>query len=680
VKPTIRPSLIASATVAVALAFGAPPALAAVTGSTITSPATGTVLTNNHDAPGTVTIAGTSDGTTGDTVEIVCYFGATGKAVITDIPVQADHSFSASVSVNNFYGLGLLNPCVLRAVPKPAGMDPPPSEPPNSLSPYAGPTITLEAFERDRVSGGPNNGALFDYYLQDVQSEGTFEYESLGDCGIAQSDLWNPTTFEPSDSLFYCNDGLRWSDGFTGGPPPPGTEGATGSELRVDGNNAWSPGAISGSAFGFDAQSNPGFPTLTFDESFDPTTHGVTIRESDTTVRCSPTPSVFPPTSTSCSSFVSTGVRLDRTLVQDHDGRLVTSRSVWSSTDGASHQLHLELENDLNSSANDLALSFPWINPNFVKYTNGTLPGPPVGPSQIGVKGSLAAADGDMTHPRGIIVFARPPKDERFIQDQSAGSNEVSFLAEYDLNVPAHGLAGTAFAYTDAFSQADVAAAAADADASFRPTLTMKSPPGTTFASKVKVTGTAFDNGGVASVSVNNTATATLAPDGSWTATMPLKPGHNTLTATVTNIYGDAGQTAPADVVYAKLGVVGRFKVKGNAVVFRMHCAADPSGSCPGDALLTTKERLRGKHPLGVSARKRKVHSKRVTTGHKRFKVKGGKTVTIKVPLNNAARKLLKHFHKLPVRVTVSVVAGGKKSRVGGGKVTFRVRKRPRHA
>jgi hypothetical protein len=60
--------------------------------------------------------------------------------------------------------------------------------------------------------------------------------------------------------------------------------------------------------------------------------------------------------------------------------------------------------------------------------------------------------------------------------------------------------------------------------------------------------------------------------------------------------------------------------------------------------------------------------------------VKGGKTATIKVPLNKRSLKLLKHFRKLPVRVTVSVAAAGVKDRVGGSKVVFRLKKKPPHA
>lgn len=676
-QPTFRSALLAAAASTAAFLLVSSPALATVTGSSITSPANGTVLTDNHDVPGSVTVAGTSDGTTGDNVQIVCYFG-TQHAVVTNIPVQAGGGFSASVSVDLFYGQGLLNPCVLRAVPQPAMSDPPPAEPPGSLSPYAGPTITLEAFERDPISGGFNNGVLQDFYLQNVQSQGGFDYVSVGDCGVDDSYMWNPTTFKPSDSLFYCNDSIQRANGFTGGPPPTGTTAGTGSEMKVDGINAWFPGAITDSGWGFAAQSNPGFPALTFSQSFDPSTHAATINESDAAAKCSPSPAVFAPTPSSCSSFVPAGIRLDRTIVQSHDGRLTTVRSLWSASDGASHQLHLEIENNENSSANDIAFLFPWIAPGFVVYHNGTLPGPPAAPGHIYVAGSLAAPDGDGTHPRGVIVFARAPKDERFVNDQTGGSNDVDFLAEYDLNVPAHGSVGTAFAFGDALSQADVNALGADGEAGFRPAVSMNAA-GTSFASKLNVSGTASDGGGIASVTVNGTA-ATVASDGSWKASVPLHAGHNTLTATATNVYGNSAQSSPAQVVYAKLGLVGKFKVKGNSVVFRVSCAADPSASCPGSALLASKERLRGRHLVGVTAKKRKVHTKRVTTGRKRFKVKGGKTVTVKVPLNKAGRKLLKHFGKLPVRLTVSMAATGVKSRVGGGKVVFHVRKKPRHA
>jgi hypothetical protein len=683
VRPTFRAALIALATTAAALALLASPAFGAITTSNITSPANGAVLTHDKSAPHNITVAGTSNGTTGDTVRIVCYFGDEVSEVVSSLAVDAGGAFTSNVSSAEFYGKGLLQPCVLRAVPEPAASDPPPSEPPGTTSPFTGPTITLEAFEDDRVITGPNAGALSDYYLQDVQSQGAFDYVSAGSCGLYDSYLWDPVTFAAADPLFYCNDGLNKSDGEL--PPVlPGNSPATGSELHVDGVNAFLPGAIpigDGFGTGLDMSMSPGFPPLSWTHSYDPTTQAVTITESEQPVKCAPNASVYPPTPASCPSLVLLPVKLDRTIIQSHEGRLSTYRTRWTSTDGASHQLGLELENDQNTKVGTahIAYLFPWISPNFAVDNIGTLAGPPNGPGRIYVTSDLGAPDGGTTTPRGVIVFAGPPKSERVTYDQSDNNTGSGFVMNYDATVPPSGAASFGFAYGDAFSQAEVTALGDAAQAAFTPSVSMNAPPHSIFAKKVNVSGTASYGEGLAGVSVNGTP-ATVAPDGSWKATVPLKGGHNSLTAVATTIYNGTAQTAAADVVYAKLGLVGKPKAKGRFVVFRAHCGADPGASCPGNALLALKEKLRGKSVVGLTAKKRKVHTKRISAGHKRFRVKGGKTATIKVGLNKRSLKLLTHFRKLPVRVTVSVAAGGVKDRVGGSKVVFRLKKKPPHA
>jgi len=63
----------------------------------------------------------------------------------------------------------------------------------------------------------------------------------------------------------------------------------------------------------------------------------------------------------------------------------------------------------------------------------------------------------------------------------------------------------------------------------------------------VTVSGTATDDTAVASVTVNNVP-ATLATDGSWTATVPVAPGTNLLHAIATDAQGNAGKESRAVV------------------------------------------------------------------------------------------------------------------------------------
>ncbi|HEY1595190.1 MAG TPA: hypothetical protein VGF74_07330, partial [Thermoleophilaceae bacterium] len=538
-RPSLRPTLLALACAVCVLVVLASPAFADITTSDITSPADGTVITFNSETPDTVTVSGTSNGGAADQLRIDCYYGDTSSPIVRGVAVMANGSFSASIATTDF--LNLWQPCVLRAA---EDIDATPVAPPGTTSTFSGPTIRVDGTQLTRIAGGPNDGNVEDFYLQNIQSQGGFDFHSTGYCGLYDSFLWDPTTFEPATPLFFCNDNLLLANGDLG-TPDPGTIPATGSELTVDGANAFLPGAISDPwpDTTTDPQLNPGVPALGFTPAFASSTHAASFSESSSAVRCAPAPATFPPDGTSCSSFVNTGVRLDRTAAVTNDGLLATIRTRWSSTDGASHQLHLEIENDQHAAGNDIAYVFPWVSASYATESLGaTVPGPPSGPGQVFVTASLAHGD-DGTVPHGVIVFSRPPKDERFIDDETGMGGAVSsFLAEYDLTVPAAGSVSLAFAYGQAFSQSQANALGSQAETSFTPSISMNAPAHSTPANHVAVSGSASAPLGVTAVSVNGTP-ATLAADGSWKASVPLNGGHNALVATVTAADGASAST-----------------------------------------------------------------------------------------------------------------------------------------
>ena len=97
-----------------AVIASAPAQALGVTSSNITSPVSGThyFITDSHPAK-TVTVTGTSNGTTGDTVDIRCYANAfRWQGGPNNIPVAPDGTFSTSMTTDTPYGT-----CVLRAVP-----------------------------------------------------------------------------------------------------------------------------------------------------------------------------------------------------------------------------------------------------------------------------------------------------------------------------------------------------------------------------------------------------------------------------------------------------------------------------------------------------------------------------------------------------------------------------------
>jgi len=106
-----------------------------------------------------VPLTGTSNGTTGDHVDIRCYerndnYG-TGP---TAVAIQPDHTFSAPMSNGTPYGT-----CVLRAVPY---VNVPGGFPRTSdASHFTGPTLTTEWNVSSKVATGPNAGDVDTHFL-----------------------------------------------------------------------------------------------------------------------------------------------------------------------------------------------------------------------------------------------------------------------------------------------------------------------------------------------------------------------------------------------------------------------------------------------------------------------------------------------------------------------------------
>jgi hypothetical protein len=164
----------------------------------------------------------------------------------------------------------------------------------------------------------------------------------------------------------------------------------------------------------------------------------------------------------SCTTFVATGVTDTRTISQDHDGHLSTITDVFSSTDGAAHALDLLWENDqrFHGAAGDstqLAFRFPGQSA-FAKHSAGDVVALPPAPGTILVHMD-GAPDGDPGTGRGAIVYDRPADAATFIYS-------APNVDEFDLHqagtVPAGGSTTYRFAYAQDYTDAGVAARAAD--------------------------------------------------------------------------------------------------------------------------------------------------------------------------------------------------------------------------
>ena len=131
---------------------------------------------------------------------------------------------------------------------------------------------------------------------------------------------------------------------------------------------------------------------------------------------CAPGAAVFPPTTTSCSSFAPTGVQVRTRIEQGQAGRVASVTQYFSSTDGATHSIDLLEDNEFNHPSHDGQLGFPWTGGGLQAYTTPgqLIPGPGGGgPGSFFVKGSAAAVDGSQSSAQGAVTFSNPPAPAR---------------------------------------------------------------------------------------------------------------------------------------------------------------------------------------------------------------------------------------------------------------------------
>jgi hypothetical protein len=516
------------AVLAVLVGFGVcAPAHAAVTSSNITAPDDGShYLITDANPAATVPVTGTSNGTTGDFVDIRCYERADHWDDVQDnIAVAAGGSFSTTMSTDDPYGT-----CILRAVPHGLAET-------GDASPFTGPTVTTEYNQSYRVASGPNAGTVYDFYVLFQGASAMNDYVSATQGGLWDSRLQYANGYS-STYLWYGNAGLPGSE-----PSPAGR-----SFLKVDGRNAYGPRSAR-DLF----ENNAGLPQLTFDASRDPATGNTTIHETDPLVVC-PNETPFPPDAGACPQFNSAGVQLERTMITDDGGLQVHVVDTWRSTDGATHTIspHYDQEiwgRDPQVTDVPVGLKLPWIG-DFQTFTSDTVfPGPPPGAGSIFVRANNGAPDGSETYPLGAVSFDLAPVEVRRV------ANGEFTLRNENVTVPAGGTAVTSEDFVMGQSQATVEAkAAANVDQLSGPTVSISSPAnastitGATNTKQITVTGSASDNQGVASLTLNGASIA-LAADGTFSVPATVTLGQNTLTAVAKDHAGNSA-TATAAVTY----------------------------------------------------------------------------------------------------------------------------------
>lgn len=580
---------------------------ASVSQTQITTPGSPTYLTfteTNSTQTGTTTfpIAGTANSTaTGtDKVDILCFYGDAGDHVTlaTGVALSASGGFSTTghIAGSGSGGLGD-RACYLRAVPTGTVAD---------SNAYAGPLLEQGEYDQSTITGTgtSNDGKLYDYYIRGQGLSAADDFDSAGSCGLDDSYLID-TSLGQTTTAFYCNAWFATSNAPSGG---------TRSDIQVDGNDAYMPNSVEDDLFS-GADKLAGFPALTDSYSRDPSTGNITITETDPVVRCSP--GGYPATSTNCTSLISTGVELSRTIVESDGGHSVTVTDNWQSTNGASHAIDLLYENDQyfgDSLQGEIGYEFPGQSAFAAHAAPDAVP-LPSGPGTILVK-NTAVADGDPLTGVGAIGYDVAPSQAIFIS--AAGTDPNNMNLHYTGTVPATGALTYHFVYSTDYSAAAVTSEYLRAEDAFAtPTLTL-SPVGSATTTKptLTVTGTATDLDAVSGVTVNGSPVY-VSPAGAFTSVVSLTPGANKLTVIATNAAGNT-TTRTATVTYVTCVVpklVGKKLSAARSALKAAHCAVgaitrktvrQPTGKAGkhvSGKVLASSPRAGTKGPAGVKVK-----------------------------------------------------------------------------
>jgi Glucodextranase, domain B/PASTA domain len=544
----LRALLVGCVVVVAYVLIPADGALAFVSGSTltVTSPHKTYLLDDRVTPNETITGTVTSDGHSGDSLDINCYAGSSYSTLVSNVPVNVGKSsFSGSLMEISD------RTCVLRAVPHGDSTD----YPPGTSSHFEGPTLAIGHLSNTTVSSGTNSGRLEFYDLYDSQLRGGFDFSSLGDCTISGSFTYDPVTFGANTTdLDDCNAWFNSANGLTAaGFAPP-----TRSELQVDGANAYAPGGISALFSG--AEHVPGFPSLSYTYSLDPSTGNLVINELDQIVKCSP--GGYPATGGNCTSFAPTGVQVALRITQGANGRVASAVQYFSSTDGHAHNVDLLEDNTYFQANEDQLINFQWTGAGMRGYTT---PGQAIsapkapGPGSFFVKGSAAVPDGGEATAQGSTTFSNPPTGVTIVGTTSNSLNYSWVDLHYARTVPAKGSVALGFSYGNAFLASEVAGYAKAAEAAFLPQLRISSPLNGHKTASERVSGQASDANGLVSLIVNGHR-AKVGSSGNWSLKLALKRGRDKIIAVATNVFGNT--TTVTETVKFNACVVPKLKGK----------------------------------------------------------------------------------------------------------------------
>lgn len=567
---------------------GADGAQAAITSSRITSPSSPAYLL--YDATKGIqhfTVKGEATGS--GEVEVKCYTPSGEVDELAEEVKPVAGKFSVEVPTSELPE----EPCVMRAVPE-GDLTPLPI---GAATPFQG---TLVAPSQWSVQEDLTTKAVFNYDLEGRTTSSLLSIVSAGACGLSESQLFVEPLLTPSAELFNCNGVLPvgFDPSFALGR----------SAIQVDTHNAYDVYAAH-RVYETLSTKPTGSPSLSVTMHLDESSGLVTIHETDPIVRCSGSEVAFPETTASCTSFVSAGVKLERTWQSASDGNVLDMTDAWTSTDGASHELSAFYEQEMHQSAPGGAYLFGGTT-GFASFGKGqrvTLPG---GGGRIlyKEKGDVSEA-AEPHHPTAAIAYeapSRPDGEPTFVKGTGEGATDTFYLP-YSRVVPKTGALTLALRFTQG-----VCAAVAGSLAEGKPPAACPvSPPPPPPEEERK-------GGETPPVTTTTTTTAATA----------------------------AASTPPAAVTASRVGPV---RIAAGKAIVTLACTGAAGFSCPVKLVLSTVEHLAGKKITGVTAR-----SRTVVLASAGATIPAGSSRTFVLTVDGAGRTLLARFKRLPALLKAS--------------------------
>ena len=409
---------------------GVTPTTTAITSPT--DPSFYNPVTNPSDGS-TLTVSGTSNGNASNSVDIRCVYSDNGvqssvKLNASPLVLAANGTFSTSVALLplRFFA------CRLMAVPAGSG------GPYDSVR-FQGPRIGVGDVQTITVAGGPNNGALSNYYQAVSPFGGYVDLSSVGGCFLGTSFLIGSTqTLDFLPALWQCTT-------LNNAPSPPSGSIAHGG-LKVDGNNAYLPAVaddltqLTSPA----ATDRTGLPAITgFTKAYNSSNGTVTMSASEPAARC--VGAGFPASNANCASFTSTGLKVDQALSVLQDGRLAEADHDWVNTGTGERQVDLYYEVDMANGTTP-KFKFPGESVFAARSAGATLTSLGTGPGSVRAVGNSAgtACAYSAASQCGALTWSGPPDDIVFTSPRT-------FFLHYVFDIPQ----GESCPISLAYSQSD---------------------------------------------------------------------------------------------------------------------------------------------------------------------------------------------------------------------------------